>query len=85
MITNVEQFVNSLIMFYWMKTYFYRFNRDNIVSILDKFFKKGDNSTNTGQFEKSTTVIKNYGLFLFCTICYLDKTLYQLIVVINYF
>ena len=49
-------------MFYWIKTYFYRFNRDNIVSILDKVFKNGDDYTDIGQFEKTNTVIRKYGL-----------------------
>ena len=58
----MEQLVNSLVMCYWLKTYIYRYNRDNIVSILDKVFKNGDDSTNTGQFEKTNTVIMKYGL-----------------------
>ena len=52
----------SLIMFYWIKTYFYRFNRDNIVSILDKVFKNEDDLTNIEQLENTNTVIRKYGL-----------------------
>ena len=45
-----------------MKTYFYRFNRDNIVSILDNIFKNRDDYTDIEQFESTNIAIRKYGL-----------------------
>ena len=41
-----------------------RFNIYNISSIVDKFFKNGDNPTNNGQFENTDTEIRKNGLLI---------------------
>ena len=52
----IIEYINYL---YLVKPFF-RFNINNVILILDNFFKNGDNSTNTGHLENTDTeILKN--------------------------
>ena len=56
---------NKYINYLFLIKPFFRYNIDNVISILDNFFKNGDNSTTTGHFENTDTeILKNGLLFL---------------------
>ena len=59
--TIISKYINCLN----FKQFLFRFDSDNIISILDTCFKKGDNSTRSGQFENDDAEISKNGLWFF--------------------
>ena len=51
-IFQIQQILDAFITSISNETLFFRLNSDNIISILDSYFKNGDNTTNTCQYEK---------------------------------
>ena len=59
--TIISKFINCLN----FKKFLFRFDSDNIISILGTFFKKEDNFTGSGQFENVDAEISKNGLLDF--------------------